>query len=110
MQVQQIQNQNFKGFNISKTGNKLMERLCTASRYRRFSQMEIGQINNPYEIHLTVGNRKNFIGEIINLNGEVLYKAEENKINGILNLSPIKFFAKLCEKADEILAKSKQSV
>ena len=102
MQVNTINNQNFQGFNYSKAGFSFTERLKTPKRYIRFSELEMSQQNNPFNIEVSIGKKKNIIATITDKQGNVVFEKKENALCGILNLNPINFLKDLCKEANNL--------
>ena len=110
MKVQQINNQNIKGINTDLAGSNFMKRMNSIKRYCIFEILEASQRHNNFDIQILSGKHKTLIGNIVNKQGEVIYTKSENRINGLLNLSPIGFLRGLCKKADKFRASSKETV
>ena len=102
MKVNNISNQNFQGFNYSKAGYALTERLKTPKRYFKFDALEASQYDNPFNIQITIGKNQNLIGTITDEQGNVVFEKKENVLCGLLNLSPINFLKGLCEEANSL--------
>lgn len=105
MRINRVENQTFKGINISKAEGVLFTRLNTPEKYFEFHDLKLLQEKNPLEISLDVGKFNNLTAVITDSFGKVLYEASEKKYKGLFNFNPAKFIKDVCQKADELNSK-----
>jgi len=106
MKTNQIDNQHFSAINYKAVNRRLYERRLIGKDLVDFHTMLFEQRKNPFDIVLLKGKLGSLKAEIKSPEGEVVHKADENVINGILNKSPIEFITGLCEKANSLRTSS----
>ena len=110
MQVNKIDNQNFKAFNVESAYNTFFRRLNSPHRYTKFCELRRTQEQNPIEIIINAGEKKNLLATIVDEKGQVLYSAKEREYRGRFNFSPIKFLKNLCQVADSFNPKTEAAL
>jgi hypothetical protein len=107
MHINTVNDTDFKGINSKKAHSVLFSRL-NYKRYPEYKDFVIAQDNKDYDIVLSSRGKRSLEATVYD--GEkVLLSMKENKLNGIFNLSPMKFLNKVASAAEKLYTSASEA-
>ena len=100
MQINSIDNTNFKAINSTNAQNLLFSRLSTPKKFLKYEYFMRNQAKKTYDIILEQGEKEVLYATVVDKNGVKLFTERESFVSRLLKMSPLRFLKNISKKAD----------
>ena len=100
MQIDKTSSTAFGAVNSKAAENVLFSRLSNYKRYPKYRDFVTSQDKKDFDIVLTKNGKHSLEATVYNKEGLFLFSKKENVLNGIFNISPLRFLKRISNAAE----------